>query len=188
MPALLFTTFTLSGTIFHQEKIALAKGWPAQGFSAWLFLLGAMQTGCIVLAGPLIDRLGGRQLVCLFLLPVVCGLGLLSYVDGPWVAPVYLALLALSAGFDIPLQTKILLEIYGLEPLARVRAVVEGMRTLMTGIAPFVVGALIDRGIHLTAQTLGMAAFAMAASMLVLVFRARLWTQEHPRCPKGSCP
>ncbi len=166
LPALLAISFILTAFIFHQARLAAEKGWALEWLAGWFVVFAATQAVTSLVAGPMIDRLGAKFLLPLFLAPFGLGLALVASFSSRWIAPAYLMLMAVSAAVDATLAVKLWSELYGPASLARVRSTFEAVRVVVNGMAPAVTGLLLDHGISLSKQAVGCVVYLVAASAL----------------------
>lgn len=166
LPAVLASPFFGTGFFFHQARLVSEKGWTLQWLAGWFAVFAAVQAVTLLAAGPVIDRLGPRRILPVFLAPFAVGLVALAASDSPWIAPVYLVLAGVSSAVASTLATALWVELYGADQLARVRSTVEAALVVASGASPILMGALIDAGVSLSVQAWGAAAYLVAASFL----------------------
>ncbi len=166
LPAVLASPFIVTGFFFHQARLAEQKhwdiGWLAGGFVAFAIV----QAVAVIAIGPAIDRLGTRRILPFFLIPQAGAMLLLGLVSAPWVAPVYMVLMGISAAFGSTLATALWVELFGSLELARVRSAVEAGAVLASGASPVLMGLMIDAGIPLSTQALGCCVYTLLASII----------------------
>ena len=166
VPALLAPSFISTGLIFHQVHIAATKGWPmtlmAGSFS--LYALGGV--GSVLLAGGLVDRFSARRLVSCFLAPLALACLALASGSTLLTAPVFFALLGVGAGTTTAILGSLWAELYGVAHLGAIRAFAQAAMVFSTGLAPAVMGILIDAGVGANAIAMGCAVFCLGASAL----------------------
>ncbi len=182
-PVMLAFSFIFTGLLFHQAVLAGEKGWSLEWLAGCFSAFAIAQSAGSVLAGPAIDRLRAVQVLPFFLLPLAGALLLAASAGGFWVAPVYMALLGLSAAIDLKLGTILWSDLYGAAKLGYVRSRFEAIRIVVTGAAPLVTGKLIDLGIPLTQQAIGFAAYVLCICALAVPFgrlAARGRRPDHP--------
>jgi predicted MFS family arabinose efflux permease len=149
LPAVLATPFIVTGFFFHQARLAEQKGWDIATVAGSLGAFALVQAAALIVIGPVIDRLGPKRLLPLFLLPQAAAMLLLAMASHPVVAPIYMLLMAISAAFGSTLATALWVELFGARELARVRSAVEAGAVLASGASPVIMGLLIDAGIFL---------------------------------------
>lgn len=155
LPAVLVTPLLLTALFLYQALLGQTRGWSA----AWLataFTGYAVARAVASLAvGPVIDRYTARILVPLHLLPMLAALVALSVSDSPWVAPVYLALVGVTAGASSSVLSALWAEVYGPSQVAAVRSVTAGLTVVSTAVSPAMLGLLLERGVGFQSIQLG---------------------------------
>ncbi|MBB6178066.1 MFS transporter [Pseudorhizobium flavum] len=171
LPAVLATPFVVTGFFFHQARLAEQKGWDIATVAGSLGAFAIVQAAALVLIGPVIDRLGPKRLLPLFLLPQAAAMLLLAIASHPLIAPIHMLLMAISAAFGSTLATALWVDLFGTKELARVRSAVEAGAVLASGASPIVMGLLIDAGVSLSLQALGCFVYSIGASLVALGVR-----------------
>lgn len=171
VPALLCAPFVVTGLFFHQVRLAGEKGWSLEWLASWFVAFAIVRALALVVVGPLIDYVGGRRLLLWLPLPVALALLLLATSSGRWVVPSYLVLLAIAGAGGATIGTAVWAEIYGVQYLGRVRAATEAANVLASGAAPVAMGLLIDAGMPLRHQAVGLMLLPLLG--MALAARAR---------------
>jgi len=166
MPALLAPSFIGTGLIFHQIHLAQIKGWSMTLVSGSFAVYAGMSVAAVMLAGPLVDRIGARRLTGFFLAPLAAAGISVAVLDGNWVAPLFLGLLGASAGVSVVVFGALWAELYGVAHLGAIRAFGQSAMVFSTGLAPAALGILIDSGIGIETIAAGCAVFCVGASIL----------------------
>lgn len=151
-PVMVTFSFLFTGLLFHQAALAFAKGWSASWLAACFSVFAFSKAASSLVFGEVIDRVGPRRIVPYFLLPALIGIAVLILVDSPIAAIVYLVLFGVSAAIDIKLGTILWQDIYSPDTIGYVRSKFEAVRIVATGLAPFVVGWLLDSGVGMGEQ------------------------------------
>jgi MFS family permease len=175
MPAILAPSFVVTGSFFHQLRLAAELRWDL-GVVAGAFAGHAVaRAGAMLRGGPVIDRIGATPLLPVFLLPLALAMGAIVVGSGSAVAAIaYLILAGLTSGVSTTMTTAMWAEFYGVERLGAVRAVVAGAGVIASALAPAVFGWLLDLGITLQAQALW-SLIGMVIAALLTVPVARPW-------------
>lgn len=163
-PAMLAGPFVVTGFFFHQARLAEQKGWDISVVAASFAAFAIVQAIASVVVGPLIDKMGPKRLLPVFLLPQALAMLLIGFISVPWIAPVYMVLMAASMAFGATLATALWVDLFGAMELARVRSAVEAGTVIASGASPIIMGILIDAGIPLSWQALACCAYAVLAS------------------------
>jgi predicted MFS family arabinose efflux permease len=167
-PAMLAGPFVVTGFFFHQARLADQKGWDISIVAASFAAFAIVQAVASVAVGPLIDKMGPKKLLPVFLMPQALAMLLIGFISAPWIAPVYMILMAASMAFGSTLATALWVDLFGSVELARVRSAVEAGTVIASGASPIVMGMLIDAGIALSWQALGCCAYAVLASVTTI--------------------
>lgn len=172
-PAFIGTTL-----FFHQDYMTDLRGWPVHLFATGLTLLAFVTTCVALVMGVVIDRFGARAVLPFFLYPLALACVIAASV--PSEAGLYLTMLALgiSYGVSSTLFGALWPEVYGTEHLGAVRSVIVAAMVLATAAGPGLTGTLIDQGIGLPTQLLGLAAYCIIAAML-MAFASRQLRLRH---------
>jgi sugar phosphate permease len=168
LPALLASPFIGTGLIFHQVHLAATKGWPLTLLAGAFAVFAASSLATLLLAGPLVDRLGARRLVPVFLAPLALGCLALAVSDAPMVATLFMGLLGVTTGGGAVLLGALWAELYGVTHLGAIRAFAQSAMVFATGLAPALMGLLIDRGVAMEAIAAGCALYCLLASGLAV--------------------
>ncbi|WP_247998061.1 MFS transporter [Brucella tritici] len=167
-PAMLAGPFIVTGFFFHQTRLAEQKGWDISVVAGSFAAFAIVQAVASVVIGPVIDRMGPKRLLPVFLLPQALAMLLIGLISGPWIAPVYMVLLAASMALGSTLATALWVDLFGTIELARVRSAVEAGTVIASGASPIIMGVLIDAGIPLSWQALGCCAYTLLASVATI--------------------
>lgn len=171
LPALLAAPFIGTGLVFHQVHLAASKGWPLTLMAGAFTAFAGCSLATLLLAGPLVDRVGARLMVPVFLLPLTLGCVALAVGDAPVVATLFMGLLGVTTGGGAVLLGALWAELYGVAHLGAIRAFAASAMVFSTGLAPAIMGLLIDRGAAMEAIAAGSALYCLAASAVAVTAR-----------------
>ncbi|MFN4141209.1 MFS transporter [Aestuariivirga sp.] len=168
MPTLISPAFILTGFFFHQVHLAGEKGWPlpliAGSFTG--YAVSSIVTG--LLSGPLVDRCSARKVWPWILLPMMAGCMVLWAFNASWIAPLFMILFGISTGLYGIASTAIWPELYGTRHLGAIKAFVQSVMVLASGLSPALFGLLIDRGIPLEQVALACGLWCLSAGLLAM--------------------
>lgn len=165
MPALLAPAFISTGFFFHQVHLAGAKGWDIETMAFSFSAFAATTVAGLLVGGALVDWLGARRLVSVFLTPLAASALVLWAGDDPATAPVFLGLMGFGAGLTQVLLGALWAELYGTRHIGSIRAFATAMMVFSTGLAPFVMGYAIDGGASMEAIAIWSALYCLGASI-----------------------
>lgn len=162
-PALIGNT-----VFFHQVYLAELRHWSLE-VTASAFAVYAISTVVFnVLGGQLVDRLSALRMVPFFLLPLGGGLLVLGLASAQWSVFVFMALYGVSNGLSLSMFGATWPEVYGVEHLGGIRAVVVAVLVFGSAAGPGVAGLLIDGGIGYPGQIVALGGYCLAASALMV--------------------
>ncbi len=164
LPAILAGPFIVTGFFFHQARLAEQKGWGLATVAASFAVFAIVQAIASVGVGPVIDKIGPKRLLPFFLLPQALAMLLLGTISAPWIAPIYMLLMATSMALASTLATALWVDLFGPRELARVRSFVEAGTVVASGASPIAMGLLIDAGVPLAWQALACCVYVVIAS------------------------
>ena len=145
LPLSLLMSFTVTGFLFHQVYIAEIKSWTlinlAQGF---IFYAVSGITGSII-SGILIDKLTGRKLIPIHLLPMLAIFIVMLFSDHVYVLYLYMAGLGLSNGFTENISNSLWAEMYGVKNLGSIKAMLTFFGIMASASSPFLYGIILDQ-------------------------------------------
>ncbi len=166
MPTLLAPAFITTGFIFHQVHVAETKGWSLTLMAASFTMYAAASVIVLIASGPLVDRVSARRLVPVYLFPLALGTLALVVSDAPVMAPVFLGLLGASTGISAVVSGALWAELYGVTHLGAIRAFGHAVMVFASGLAPAVMGLLIDWGYSVGVIAIASAVYCVVASAL----------------------
>lgn len=168
LPAALVTPFSVTAMLFHQSVIAELRGWSADTLSLAFsgFALGHLAS--LLLAGPLVDRLGGQRALPPALLPLTAGLLTLALADAAWTPYLYLGLTGATLGMVSAAAGALWPERYGTRHIGAIRAIAQAAMVFATALAPLVVGAMLDAGLTPAVVALSMALLVALCAALTI--------------------
>ena len=145
LPLSLLMSFTVTGFLFHQVYIAEIKSWTlinlAQGF---IFYAISGITGSII-SGILIDKLTGRKLIPIHLLPMLAIFIVMLFSNHVYVLYLYMAGLGLSNGFTENISNSLWAEMYGVKNLGSIKAMLTFFGIMASASSPFLYGIILDK-------------------------------------------
>lgn len=172
LPIVLAPSFIITGLFFHQAHLAEAKGWSLALLASAFVGYSIVQILTNVAVGPLIDRIGAIRLIPVMLLPLGCGLLLLSLSDHPAIAHLYMLAAGVSVGIVSTTVAAMWAEVYGTAHLGAIRALAASLSVFASALSPVLMGWMIDVGVSMERLALITLAYVLVASLLApLAFR-----------------
>lgn len=175
VPALLGPGAFNTAFFFHQVHFAGLKGLTHVELVAMFPAYTGLSIGAMVLAGGALDRLGTARLMPYFQLPMVAAFLLFSHAAGPAMVLAGLFFLALTTGANSTLPNAFWAEFYGTAHIGAIKAMAAAVMVFGSAIGPGITGYLIDAGVGLETQFLGVAVYFLIATgfMYAGISRAR---------------
>lgn len=169
VPNLMATTLLFTGFIFHQVHLVSSKGWQLQVWTTYFAVYASVAIAMKFVAGYLADRFTATALLPLHSVPLLAAMLLLSSSSEPWVALVFLMLMAMTSGLQNTIVTPFLSEQYGNKHLGGIKSMMSSVMVLVSALSPAAMGWMIDRGISLEQQALMGATFTFIAIVLAFI-------------------
>jgi MFS family permease len=166
VPSLYTVSVVLTGLLIHQQSLAADKGWSAAYIAGSLSVFALCQAAVSLVFAPYVDRIGAIKLLPLLLMPLILAMLLYVFSDSIIVGVAFFGLLGISAGLDTLLNATIWRDLLGFDRVAAVRSLVEGTRIILVGLAPVIIGWLLDGGVTMSIVCGGMALLAALATAL----------------------
>ena len=146
LPISISAPFISTGLMFHQVFIITQKDWTFEMLGTGYVFLGIFSIIGLIIGGPIIDKFNTRKAVLSSLLPVLLGIFVLLYFKNYIFLFVYMSFLGLNIGISTPFLGALWAELYGVESLGAVRAVLHASMVLASALSPLIFGYLIDWG------------------------------------------
>lgn len=159
---------------FFQATLVAEKGWDLLVYTAMIPLLTATGVITALVGGQLVDQLGAYRLTPFFLVPITVGCLLIWLGQGPFIVPVIFVAAGMSAGFAGPVLGALWAELFGTAHLGAIRAIIASSVVFGSGLAPGLVGYLIDAGVPVHQQAPWFSAICLLLTLIYLGFRPRL--------------
>ncbi len=147
LPALMTPGFLVTGVFFHQTHLVAVKGWSLEWFAVCFIAYALASTAGMLLAGPLIDRIGALRLMPFYLLPLALACLLLATIDAPAGALGFMLLAGMTGGLAQTTVTAMWAEIYSVAHLGAIRSLSATVMVVSTALAPGLFGMLFDYGV-----------------------------------------
>jgi MFS family permease len=168
------SSFVSTAVLFNQANLVAEKGWTLTWFTAWFPAYATMSFVTALLTGWLIDRFDARQLLPLFLLPLGAGVAVLGLASSPLAVPAFMMLGAITNGSGATLLAALWAELFGTRHLGAIRSIAAAAQVLASALGPGVAGVLLDLGVGLEHQFIGMALYTLAACLWLKLLAPRL--------------
>ena len=160
LPLSIATSFISTGLTFHQIFIINQKGWTLDMLASSYVFLGIFSIIGLIFGGPIIDKYNTKKIILFALLPLFLGVLTLIFFDSYFSMLVYMSLLGLNLGISAPFVGSLWAELYGLESLGSVKALLHACGVFASALSPVIFGYIID---------IGFGIFAISVISLVII-------------------
>ena len=150
LPLSIASPFISTGLMFHQIFIINEKGWSLQMLGSTYILLGFFSIIGLLIGGPLVDKFDTKKIATTTLVPLLLLVIILLFFDSVFSLIIYMSLFGLSMGIGRPFIGSLWAEIYGVESLGTVKALLHAGAVFASAISPLVFGYIIDWGFGIT--------------------------------------
>ena len=151
LPLSIATAFISTGLTFHQIFIINQKGWTMDMLGSSYVFLGIFSIIGLIFGGPIIDKYNTKKIILFALLPLFLGVLTLIFFDSYFSMLVYMSLLGLNLGITAPFIGSLWAELYGLESLGSVKALLHACGVFASALSPVIFGYIIDAGFGIVA-------------------------------------
>ncbi len=169
VPALLGPSAFNTAFFFHQVHLAEVKDWAHIELVAYFPLYTVMSIFAMVASGWALDRWGTGRLMPLYQLPMVFAFIAFSWASEPTLAWIGFLFLAMTTGFNNTLPNAFWAEFYGTNHIGSIKAMATALMVLGSAIGPGITGILIDTGVGLETQFIGIAMYFLLVTALTWI-------------------
>ncbi|GGX39772.1 MFS transporter [Tateyamaria omphalii] len=175
VPALVGPAAFNTAFFFQQVYFAEIKGWSHLSLVALFPIYTVVGIAAMILSGIALDRYGTARLIPFFQLPMVVAFVTFSVAQSLAAAAIGFVFLALTTGANSTLPNAFWAEFYGTRHIGAIKAMAAAVMVLGSAIGPGLTGGLIDFGVDLNVQYMGVAAYFLLATacMWIGIQRAR---------------
>lgn len=167
LPAIMGPPAFNTAFFFHQVHLAEVKGLAHVQLVALFPLYTALAIAAMLVAGWALDRVGTARLMPLSHLPVALAFIIFSFAGGQAGMLVGLVFLALTSGANATLPNAFWAEFYGTANIGAIKSLAAAAMVLGSAIGPGLTGLLIDLGIGIERQFLGITGYFLVATLLM---------------------
>ncbi len=179
LPTVLGGPFMVTGIFIHQGFILAEKDWSAAWLASCFIIYGVTHWLAQMVSGVLIDRFSAQTVLRWVLVPLMAAVFVLAHLQGNWVAPLFMILLAMTIGSGSPTGGALWAEVYGTTKLGSIRSLMSSLMIISTAISPFVLGVLIDQDLPLS-QIFGTIGWVLVAAIVLVQFSYKPERRPHP--------
>jgi len=164
VPLIFSIGFINTAVFFFQLQFGAERGWSAEWIAASVSAFAIANALGLTLAGPLVDRFSGKQLFRSYGFPYLVGLSTIILWNHPMAYPVTLFFMGFSNGLGSTIKNAMMVEIYGVQIIGKVRSMFTMIIVFSTGLGPLLLGVFLDGGFSFRAGFI-IALIAMVVSV-----------------------
>ena len=146
LPISITTPFICTGLQFHQIFIINQKEWTLDMLAQSFVSLGIFSIIGLILGGPIIDKFDTKKTILYSLLPLFITIIVLIFFNGYTSIFIYMSLLGFTIGIGAPFIGALWAELYGLENLGGIKALLHASMVFASALSPVLFGLIIDIG------------------------------------------
>ena len=165
-PSLVSQSMLFTGFMFHQVHLVDQKGWSLIVWGKLYLLFATCSIITNLSTGALIDKVGATKITPLIMLPMACGLLLLSSSSSILIAALFMILMAVSCGMQAATTAPFFSERYGNQHFGAIKSLATFTMVLMSGVSPVAMGWAIDLGTTMDQLAIVSAAYAIMVAGL----------------------
>jgi MFS family permease len=169
VPAVLGPSAFNTAFFFHQVHISEVKGLSHLVFVSFFPIYTVVGISSMVLSGWALDRLGTARLTPFYQLPMVAAFLLFAVSESPAILALGFVFLGITSGANSTLPNAFWADFYGTAHIGSIKSMATAVMVLGSAIGPGLTGVLIDQGIGIETQFLGVAGFFCAVTLLMSV-------------------
>lgn len=150
LPLSITPSFISTGLMFHQIFIFNQKGWNMEMLGNGYIFVGFFAIVGLLIGGPIIDKFNVRKTALTVLLPLLLAVLILFFFNNYFFLIFYMSLLGLNWGISAPFIGALWADIFGVESLGTVKALLHAASVFGSALSPLFFGYLIDWGFGLS--------------------------------------
>jgi MFS family permease len=152
-----------TGYFFHQRLLAETQAWPLELLALSVAAYAAAGIISTVTTGMLVDRFGATRLARVHLLPLAIASLMLLGSSRAVEAPIFFALMGLTATAHGVIVPAVLAELFGTEHLGAIRALAVAIMVAGSALTPGLFGVFFDAQVSLASIGVGSAFYVLCA-------------------------
>ncbi|GAA6191426.1 MFS transporter [Phaeobacter sp. NW0010-22] len=169
VPALLGPSAFSTAFFFHQVHFAEIKGLTHVELVAFFPVYTVLSIIAMMASGWALDKIGTPRLMPYSQLPMVAAFLFFAFGSGNGMIFAGFLFLALTAGANATLPNAFWAEFYGTAHIGSIKAMAAALMVLGSAIGPGVTGVLIDFGVGIEAQFIGVAGYFVFVTVLMVM-------------------
>jgi len=173
LPAMLASSFIITGIVINQTFIIESKDWEKFAIAKSFMIYSILTVATLFFSGFLVDKFTSRKLFPLLNVPLLLSLIVLTVLDHPYSAFVFMGFMGISNGLTNVLMSSFWAEIYGVNYLGSIKALTGSLMVFSTALATAVFGILIDSGYSIEDIAAFCSIYTAISIVIVLIFQKK---------------
>ena len=170
LPAVLASSFIITGIVINQSFIIDSKNWGKFAIAQSFMIYSILTVITLFFSGFMVDKFTSRKIFPLLNLPLLLSMIILATFKHPYSAFVFMGFMGISNGLTNVLLSSLWAEIYGVNYLGSIKALAQSLMVLSTALATAVFGILIDKGYSIEKIAYICAIYAAISILIALFF------------------
>ena len=171
-PTIFLVGFMQTALFFFQTYIADFKGWSTEWMAGSIVGYAVTSFLSSLLAGPLIDKYSARKLFPYILLPLGCGILVLSVSSHPLITPAYWMIVGITGGMNSAVMSALYAEVYGTRSLGTVRSLFAFVMVVSTALGPVVYSFFLGYGFDFDQIHFGLVGVILVNMIIILWYQS----------------
>lgn len=169
VPAVLGPSAFNTAFFFHQVHLAEVKGLEHLVFVSFFPLYTAIGITSMVVSGWALDKVGTARLTPFYQVPMVVAFLLFAVSESPATLALGFVFLGITSGANSTLPNAFWAEFYGTANIGAIKSMATAVMVLGSALGPGVSGLLIDKGVGIETQFVGVSAYFCMTTLLMFV-------------------
>ena len=169
IPALLGPSAFNTAFFFNQVYFAEIKGWSHFQLVALFPIYTVVSITALLGSGVALDRFGTGRLISWFLLPITIAFLIFSVAKATVPTIIAFAFLGITTGMSMNLTSAFWAEFYGTRYLGAIKSLAAAVMVLGSAVGPGITGVMLDLGIGLETQYIGIAIYFFIATLMMTI-------------------
>jgi MFS family permease len=181
VPALIGPSAFSTAFFFQQVHFAEIKGWEHIELVRFFPVFTLTGIAAMLGTGWALDRFGTPKLLPWFQLPMVAAFIAFSLANSTTGVFVGLVMMGLTAGANGPLVSAFWAEFYGTRHIGAIKSAAAAVMVLGSAIGPAITGTLVDLGVGLGTQYVGVSLYFIVVCATITLGMSRYANSLAPR-------
>jgi len=171
LPISIAFSFIGTGLTFHQIYIINQKAWSLDILAQGFIFLGIFSIIGLILGGPIVDKYNTKKVALFTLAPLFVAILILIFFNNYYFIFLYMSLLGIGLGIGTPFIGSLWAELYGLESLGTVKALIHASSVFFSALSPVIFGYMIDFGLGIFSLCIMSLFIILISTFLPIIYK-----------------